>query len=148
MAIDLKQLKTEDQGVLELYDHKGEPMGIRLMLAGPYSQQALDSQKTSEKKRQNFFRQLGSVRKMSAGQQKEFDEMIQKLMEDRIVNSVLAWEHAEDVDSPEWEAGVPYGGELLGCNKENVSMVFKELPYLKDQVFIFISNEANFTGVS
>lgn len=150
---NLLELQTVDSAYLPLTDLKGDPLGIRLKVAGPYSTQVQEATKRAERKRRSFTRRVSGVRKLTESQQSEMEKLTEEAVLDRLVSSVLGWDTLDEENSTEeeqvWISGVVFlGPEELPFSRANVEKVLEAVPYVKDQLSLFHTDEANFTSAS
>lgn len=123
--MDLKTLdiaSPANEGVWMELEHPvtGEPLGIKIKLAGVDS----DYYKKEIRRQQNKRLKKG-IRNIKA------EELENEAIE-LLVACTLAWENVE------------YNGEALECKPENVRKIYKEFPWIREQVDSFINDRANF----
>ena len=111
-----------NEGVWMNLEHPvtGEPLEVKIKLAGIDS----DYYKKELRRQQNKRFKKG-FRKMNA------EELESETIE-LLVACTLDWD------------GVELEGQALECNPENVRKVYKQFPWIKEQVDNFINDRANF----
>ena len=126
---DLTNLDTSDAAekgaVLEvLHPSDNTPLGIKITLAGADSDVYRQTVNKAVNKR---------VQRLRPGQSLPFTaEEQEESGLNLLATCTLAWE------------GVVVEGEELPCTKENVKMVYKRFPWIREQVDQFIGDRANF----
>ena len=123
--MDLTQfdvVSPANEGVWMNLEHPvtGEPLEVKIKLAGVDS----DYYKKELRRQQNKRFKKG-FRKMNA------EELESETIE-LLVACTLDWE------------GVELEGQTLECNPENVRKIYKQFPWIKEQVDNFINDRANF----
>ena len=111
-----------NEGVWMELEHPvtGEPLGVKIKLAGTDS----DYYKKELRRQQNKRLKKG-IRNINA-------EELEAEAVELLVACTLDWE------------GVELEGQALECNPENVRKIYKKFPWIKEQVDAFINNRANF----
>ena len=123
--MDLKKLniteKAEEGSWCELeHPVTGETLDIRIKLAG------IDSKTYREAARKQINKRLKKgLRKISI-EDTEQEEI------ELLAACTLDWENVE------------YEGNVLECNPENVKFVYKEFPWIREQVDAFIADRGNY----
>ena len=123
--MDLKNLnvteKAEEGSWCELeHPVTGETLDIRIKLAG------IDSKTYREAARKQINKRLKKgLRKISV-EDTEQEEI------ELLAACTLDWENVE------------YEGKELECNPENVKFVYKEFPWIREQVDAFIADRGNY----
>jgi len=129
MSTDLAKLNSEDEATYEVvHPSTGEPLGIKITVAGIDSKKYRDAQRKLSNKRlkQTFGR--GVVNKTPTVEEFEAETI------DILAKCTLSWEKVV------WE------GNDLPCTYENAKMIYGNLIWLRDQVDAFINDRANFLG--
>jgi hypothetical protein len=126
--MDLKQfegmVEAQDVGadVAILHPTNYERLGIIVRVAGT------DSDRVRNARRSILARRADRANPMAPMAPQELEEENLLL----VAHSVIGWE------SVEWN------GKPLECNLENVVMVLKKLPFMRDQIESFANSRANF----
>ena len=122
---------------------EGEPLGIFITLAGMDS----DTYQGLELKHQrvhlkNVRRQAQKMRGMrNPNFVPEIDpDLVTEQDLEKLVGVTLSWRTEDEGDV------VVIDGERLECTPENVAKVYKEMPWIMEQVNYFIADRANFTN--
>jgi len=124
MSVDLSQYDTkkssEEGAWLEIESPTGEPLGIHFKILG------VDSEVYNKQLRKN------QDKMMKKGMKNIKSENIEVEGIELLVACTVDWE------------GIADNGEDLGCTKENVRYVYKNYPWIKDQIDEFIGDRSNF----
>jgi len=127
--MDLSKLNSEDEATLEIvHPSTGEPLGIKITVAGIDSKIYREAQRKVSNKRlkQTFGR--GVVNKTPTVEEFEAETV------DILAKCTMSWQNIV------WEE------KELPCNYENAKMIYIKLIWLRDQVDAFINDRANFLG--
>lgn len=136
---DLMGLIPEDEMEVEIHDLSYNPTGIKVRLAGPYSELVKAFNQKAQEKQQRFMRRIGNPRRMSSAQEEQYNQLLRDIVNDKLVHSILGW------SSPEYPSGVTLNGEVLDATKENVRMVLEKVPFFRDQLMVAMGDESLFT---
>lgn len=106
----------------------GEPLGIKITLAGIDSKVYRDAQRKLSNKRLKQTFGKGVVNKTPTVEEFEAETV------DILAKCTISWENVV------WE------GKDLPCNYDTAKMIYLNLIWLRDQVDAFINDRANFLG--
>jgi len=125
MTVDLSQFdtkKTSEEGVWVEIENPidGEPLGIHFKILGS------DSEVYNKQIRKNKDKMMKQGMRNIKSENLEVEEI------ELLVACTVDWDNIVD------------NGEKLECTKENVRYVYKNYPWIKDQVDDFIGDRSNF----
>jgi len=125
MTVDLSQFdtkKTSEEGVWVEIESPidGEPLGIHFKILGS------DSEVYNKQIRKNKDKMMKQGMRNIKSENLEVEEI------ELLVACTVDWDNIVD------------NGEKLECTKENVRCVYKNYPWIKDQVDDFIGDRSNF----
>ena len=130
MTTDLSQLDTskasEDGVWMEIENPStGEPLGIKIKVLGMDSKAYRDQQrKTQDRNLKKGMKGLKSLK----------SETLENDRIELICACTVGWEN------------VVYNGETLECTRENCRWLYKQYPWIFDQVDEYIGDRGNFLG--
>jgi len=122
--MDISQLSIADTADVEITLPSGEATDIVIQVYGQDS----DAYKKVSRKQQNS--RLKDMQRGKKGNTTAED--IEARGFDLLVSCVASW------------SGVESGGKALECTPDNIRLLFKQLPFIKEQVDVAIADRVNF----